>query len=64
MRLLAKSLLKTHSLADWLITHLAVARASANRALAEEVTQPIRDILGRVPLTSKQFVQDHKAAFA
>ena len=51
---------RSHSLADWLITHLAVARDSANRAFAEEVTQPIRDILGRVPLTTKQFVQDHR----
>ena len=56
--------IRSRSMPDWLITHLAVARASASGAFAEEVTQPIRDILGRVPLTTKQFVQDHKAAFA
>lgn len=57
--------MRSHNMPDWLITHLlAVARAGVNGAYAEEMTQPIRDILGRAPLTTKQFVQDHKAAFA
>jgi hypothetical protein len=40
--------MRARQMPDWLITHLlAVARASANGAFAEELTQPIRDILGR-----------------
>ncbi len=57
--------MRSRSMPDWLITHLlAVARASVNGAFAEEMTQPVREILGRAPLTTKQFVQDHKAVFA
>jgi uncharacterized protein YbjT (DUF2867 family) len=57
--------MRSRNMPDWLITHLlAVARAGAAGAFAEEMTQPIREILGRPPLTIKQFVQDHKAAFA
>ena len=33
-------------------------------AFAEEMTQPIRDIVGRAPMTMKQFIADHKAMFA
>jgi uncharacterized protein YbjT (DUF2867 family) len=62
---LAEQDMRSRNMPDWLITHLvAVARAGANGAFAEEMTQPIRDIVGRAPLTTRQFVEDHKAAFA
>jgi hypothetical protein len=49
---------------DWLAAHLiAMARAGANGAFAREDTQPIRDIVGRAPISTKQFVDDYKAAF-
>jgi hypothetical protein len=49
---------------DWLAAHLiAMARAGRDGAFSREDTQPIRDIVGRAPITTRQFVEDHKAAF-
>jgi hypothetical protein len=49
---------------DWLVAHLvAVARAAASGAFSEEMTQPILDIVGRAPLTTKQFVETFKGMF-
>ena len=46
---------------DWLVAHaLAMARAGAGGAFSKENTQPIRDIVGRAPITTRQFVQDYK----
>jgi NAD(P)H dehydrogenase (quinone) len=60
----AEKALKARGLPDWLVTHqLAVARAGADGAFSAEETQPIRDIVGRAPLTTKQFAEDHKAMF-
>lgn len=57
--------MRSRNMPDWLIAHLlAVARAGAAGAFAEEMIEPIRDIVGRAPITTKQFVQDNKAAFA
>jgi hypothetical protein len=42
---------------------LAVARAGAKGGFSNENTQPIREIVGRPPLTTREFVEDHKAAF-
>src|SRR5262249_44473675 len=57
--------MRSRNMPDWLIAHLlAVARAGAAGAFAEEMTGPIRDIVGRAPITTKQFVQDNKAMFA
>jgi uncharacterized protein YbjT (DUF2867 family) len=57
--------MRARNMPDWLIAHLlAVARAGQNGAFSTETSQPIRDIVGRAPLTTKQFVQDHKAMFA
>jgi uncharacterized protein YbjT (DUF2867 family) len=49
---------------DWLVAHLiAMARAGGNGAFAREDTKPIRDIVGRAPITTRQFVEDFKTAF-
>jgi hypothetical protein len=40
-----------------------MARAGAGGAFSKENTQPIRDIVGRAPITIRQFVQDHRSAF-
>ncbi|HMB75473.1 MAG TPA: NmrA family NAD(P)-binding protein, partial [Kiloniellaceae bacterium] len=49
---------------DWLVAHLlAVAKIAADGALSREVAQPIRGIVGREPLTIRQFVEDHKDMF-
>jgi hypothetical protein len=50
---------------DWLITHQrTAAQIVADGGLADEMAEPIRNIVGREPLTLKQFVEDHKAAFS
>jgi hypothetical protein len=56
--------MKARGMPDWLVAHLlAMARAGAAGAFSKENIQPIRDIVGRAPITIRQFVQDHKAAF-
>lgn len=61
----AKQALKARGLPDWLVAHqLAMARAGANGAFTPENTRPIKDIVGRDPITARQFVRDHKQAFA
>ena len=57
--------MKARGMPDWLVTHLiAISRAGANGAFSKENTQPIRDIVGRAPITTRQFVQDYKQAFS
>jgi uncharacterized protein YbjT (DUF2867 family) len=49
---------------DWLVAHaLAMARAGAGGAFSKENTQPIRDIVARAPITTRQFVEDYRTAF-
>jgi uncharacterized protein YbjT (DUF2867 family) len=61
----AEAGMRSRNMPDWLVAHLvAVARAAANGAFSEEMTEPIREIVGRAPLTTKQFVEAHKAMFA
>ncbi|HEY4773191.1 MAG TPA: NmrA family NAD(P)-binding protein [Xanthobacteraceae bacterium] len=56
--------MKARGMPDWLVTHMvAIARAGANGAFSTENTQPIREIVGRAPITTRQFVEDHKALF-
>jgi uncharacterized protein YbjT (DUF2867 family) len=57
--------MKARGMPDWLVAHMvAIARAGANGAFSEESTQPIRDIVGRPPITTRQFVEDYRAAFS
>jgi uncharacterized protein YbjT (DUF2867 family) len=56
--------MRARNMPDWLINHLlTISRVAEKGAFSTENTQPIRDIVGRPPLTLRQFVQDHKAAF-
>jgi uncharacterized protein YbjT (DUF2867 family) len=60
----AEQAMKGRNMPDWLVGHMiAMARAGGKGAFSKENTQPIRDIVGRAPITTRQFVQDHKAAF-
>jgi NAD(P)H dehydrogenase (quinone) len=60
----AEQTMRERGMPDWLITHQrTAAQIVANGGLAGEMTEPIRNIVGREPLTLKQFVEDHKAAF-
>jgi NAD(P)H dehydrogenase (quinone) len=57
--------MRSRNMPDWLIAHLvAVARAGEKDAFTEEMIQPIKDIVGRAPLTTKQFVEANKSMFA
>jgi hypothetical protein len=43
---------------EWLIGHmLAIARGGAEGAFTAEHTTPVRDVVGRAPITTRQFVQ-------
>jgi len=56
--------LKARGLPDWLVAHqLAIAKGAAKGAFSTENTRPIYDIVGRAPLTTRQFVEDHKSLF-
>ena len=57
--------MKARGMPDWLITHqITAAQIAAKGALSTENTEPIRNILNRAPITTKQFVEDHKGAFS
>ncbi len=57
--------MRARNMPDWLISHLlAVSRAAEKGAFSTENMQPFKDIVGRAPLTTKQFVEAHKGAFS
>ncbi len=61
----AESVMKARGLPDWLIAHQrTAAEIAAKGGLASEATEPIRNIVGRPPITTKQFVEDHKRLFS
>ena len=61
----AEAAMKARNMPDWLVAHLiAIARAGGKGAFSKENTQPIRDIVGRAPITTRQFVQDYKGALS
>jgi len=60
----AEAGMKARNMPDWLIGHLvAIARAGARGAFSKEQTGPIHDIVGRGPITTRQFVEDFRATF-
>jgi len=61
----AEATMRSRNMPDWLITHLlSVGKTAAKGGFDNESTQPIRDIVGRAPITTRQFAQDFKAAFS
>jgi uncharacterized protein YbjT (DUF2867 family) len=61
----AEQAMRARNMPEWLVNHmLTIARVAEKGAFSTENTQPIRDIVGRPPLTLRQFVEDHKAVFA
>lgn len=61
----AAQAMKARNMPDWLVTHLiSIAKLGASGAFATENTGPIAEIVGRAPLTTRQFVEDHKSLFA
>jgi uncharacterized protein YbjT (DUF2867 family) len=57
--------MRARGMPDWLVAHMvAMARAGANGAFSNENTQPIREIVGRPPLTTREFVEAYKVAFS
>jgi uncharacterized protein YbjT (DUF2867 family) len=61
----AEAGMKSRNMPEWLVGHmLAIAKVGAKGGFTAEKTQPIRDIVGRAPISTRQFVQDHKAAFS
>ena len=61
----AEQAMKARGLPDWLITHqLTAAQIAAKGALSTEMTEPIRNIVNRAPITTRQFVKDIKGYLA
>jgi len=61
----AEAAMKARDMPEWLVAHLvAIARAGGKGAFSKENTQPIREIVGRAPITTRQFAQDFKGAFS
>jgi NAD(P)H dehydrogenase (quinone) len=61
----AEQAMRERGTPDWLIAHQrTAAQIVADGGLGVEMAEPIRTIVGREPLTLKQFVEDHKAAFS
>jgi NAD(P)H dehydrogenase (quinone) len=61
----AEQAMKGRNMPEWLVNHMiAIARAGGKGAFSTENTQPIRDIVGRAPLTTRQFVEAYKGAFS
>ena len=61
----AEAAMKSRNMPDWLVAHLvSIARAGHKGAFSQENTKPIQDIVGRAPITTRQFAQDFKGAFS
>lgn len=57
--------MKARNMPDWLVTHLVtIAKLGNAGGFSHENTGPIRDIVKREPITTRQFVEDHKALFS
>ncbi len=57
--------MKARGMPDWLVTHMGtIAKIGAAGGFSTENTQVIHDLVKRAPITTTQFVVDHKALFA
>lgn len=61
----AEQVMKARGMPEWLIDHQRTARQIAmDGGLSSEATETISGIVGRDPITTRQFVEDHEAVFA
>ncbi len=61
----AEQAMKSRGMPDWLVQHLVtIAKLGAKGAFSNESTGPVREIAKREPITTRQFVEDHKTMFA
>jgi NAD(P)H dehydrogenase (quinone) len=57
--------MKARNMPDWLVAHqVTSAKLGAAGAFSTENTKLIEDVVGRAPITTKQFVEDFRAAFS
>jgi uncharacterized protein YbjT (DUF2867 family) len=57
--------MKARGMPDWLVAHaLAIGRIGNSGGFSTEDTKLIRDLVGRPPLTTRQYVEDFKGVFA
>ena len=57
--------LRARGMPDWLVAHLlSIARITVKGGFSTENAEPIHTIVKRAPITSKQFVEDHKSVFS
>jgi hypothetical protein len=57
--------MKSRNMPDWLVAHLVtIAKLGVAGAFSTENTKLIHDLVGRAPITTKQFVEDFKALFS
>ena len=61
----AEQAMKSRGMPDWLVQHLVtIAKLGDKGAFSNESTGPVREIAKREPITTRQFVEDHKTMFA
>ena len=57
--------MRARGMPDWLVAHLVASNTlGAAGAFSTENTKLIEDLVRRAPITTKQFVEDFKAAFS
>ena len=57
--------MKSRGMPDWLVAHLVtIAKLGASGGFSTENTTLIHDLVKRDPITTKQYVEDHKALFS
>jgi uncharacterized protein YbjT (DUF2867 family) len=57
--------LRARGMPDWLVAHLlSIARITAKGGFSTENTEPLRTIVKRAPITTRQFVEDHRGIFS
>jgi NAD(P)H dehydrogenase (quinone) len=56
--------MKSRNMPDWLVAHLVtIAKIGEAGGFSTEDTKVIEDLVGRAPITTKQFAEDFKPAF-
>lgn len=61
----AKQGMEACGMPDWLVVHLvASTKVAAGGAFSTENTKPIENLVGRAPITTRQFVEEFKARFS